>query len=548
MDRIGNIVQQQGFNYTPTSLMKNCKLLVWLLVAVGSLIRVDNSLAGVVIKPSSSSLFVSASHSCLDKPTLSCQSQFKSIFMPGLGSTGIEVSDIGFKDPLTSETATATANTSISVISLADGVEFTEVAGSVINIGPGLLSRIGMAAGSSINGRVSLVMDIPEPKRVTLELGINASVQRTEQTAVSSAFLRVSTIDSSGHFQSFSDSLSCNPNIPCTRNTVSRYDLDVVPGQEIFVFAYTGVNTGSLGTTGPISTSSAQATYTIRVIEQTECQGLTLDLFPSFPDTIWPTLLPSGSHDNTALIETKISTPAPPGGCVVNLNTEPVTAKGHSHSLYLIDKAGKIEMGGKTITSCTIPEGETTCRAADGSISPVIYTAPEISGEEKITATLKDTGEKASKSIFAMVPDLGPLSSLQFYRLTGSAGTPHTDNHYATNDTIFNIQGMAQDYFDICDEDICNETLGINDMTLPWGGLFDINGDWKTPHGMIVGVEKHRIGKAVDIDRCAQTLVMQRYLDRIAKKHSGDRIVEEALEVPGCEGPADTPRIHYDFP
>lgn len=472
--------------------------------------------------------------------------------MPGLGSTGIEVSDIGFNDPLTSQTATATANTSISVISLVDGVEFTEIAGSAINIGPGLLSRIGMAASSSINGRISLVMDIPEPKRVTLELGINASVQRTEQTAVSSAFLRVSTFDSSGHFQNlFSDSLSCDPNIPCTRNTVSRLDLDVIPGQEIFVFAYTGDNAGDIGRTGQISTSSAQATYTIRVIEQTECQGLTLDLFPSFPDTIWPTLLPSGSHDNTALVEPKVSSPAPAGGCVVNLDVEPVSAKGHStgHTpgIYPKDKAGKMEMGGKAITSCTIPEGETTCRATDGSISPVIYTAPEISGEEKITATLKDTGEKASKSIFTMVPDLGPLSSLQFYRPTGQTGD-HPDNHYGTNDTIFNIQGMAQDYFDLCDEDICNETLGINDMSLPWGGLFDVNGDWKSPHGMIVGVEKHRIGKAVDIDRCAQTLVMQDYLDKIAKKHSGKRIVEEALEVPGCEGPADTPRIHYDFP
>lgn len=142
-----------------------------------------------------------------------------------------------------------------------------------------------------------------------------------------------------------------------------------------------------------------------------------------------------------------------------------------------------------------------------------------------------------------MVPDLGPLSSLQSYRLTGQTGD-HPDNHYGTNDTIFNIQGMAQDYFDICDEDICNETLGINDMSLIWGGLFDVEGNWNSApgHGL------HRGGKSVDIDRCAQTLVMQDYLDRIAKKHSGDRIVESALKPPPCEGPADTPRIHYEFP
>jgi murein endopeptidase len=37
------------------------------------------------------------------------------------------------------------------------------------------------------------------------------------------------------------------------------------------------------------------------------------------------------------------------------------------------------------------------------------------------------------------------------------------------------------------------QLLFINDMSLPYGGLFDVNGDWKTPH------KTHRIGKSADI-------------------------------------------------
>ncbi len=287
--------------------------------------------------------------------------------------------------------------------------------------------------------------------------------------------------------------------------------------------------TYTITATCPSCTSGSPVTFTTRA---KGCQGLTLDLFSMLPDnTVWPTL-PSDSHDDTAVVIPQVTNPAPPSGCLVNFDVEPVSSQGHPHGIHPKDKAGKIT------TSCTIPEGMITCDSA------VQYTAPEISGEEKITATLKDTEEKVSKSIFIMVPDLGPLFSLQFYRLTGQTGD-HPDNHYGTNDTIFNIQGMAQDYFDLCDEDICNETLGINDMSLIWGGLFDVDGNWNsaTGHGL------HRGGKSVDIDRCAQTLVRQDDLDTIVEeRHNGDRIVESALKPPPCEGPADTPRIHYEFP
>jgi len=42
------------------------------------------------------------------------------------------------------------------------------------------------------------------------------------------------------------------------------------------------------------------------------------------------------------------------------------------------------------------------------------------------------------------------------------------------------------------------ESLGVNDMSLVNGGLFDIDADWDTPHNL------HRSGTSVDIDRSVE--------------------------------------------
>jgi len=82
------------------------------------------------------------------------------------------------------------------------------------------------------------------------------------------------------------------------------------------------------------------------------------------------------------------------------------------------------------------------------------------------------------------------------------------------------IAAMAADYYE--------ETgiaIGINDMSLPWGGLFDIDNNWSTPHS------KHRTGKSVDVDHSGVNEVK---LDNIAKEY-------------GCKR-REVDRIHYECP
>lgn len=64
-------------------------------------------------------------------------------------------------------------------------------------------------------------------------------------------------------------------------------------------------------------------------------------------------------------------------------------------------------------------------------------------------------------------------------------GTP------ATNGAIADAVKQYADEYGM-DNDIF---LAAIDMSLPWGGLFDINGDWQTPHSL------HRVGKSVDFSK-----------------------------------------------
>jgi hypothetical protein len=107
------------------------------------------------------------------------------------------------------------------------------------------------------------------------------------------------------------------------------------------------------------------------------------------------------------------------------------------------------------------------------------------------------------------LPLLALDSPFIFWRLTGKADE-HPSNHWGTPNTIESIQLIARDFFEGINPELTSPlwTLGINDMSLPLGGLFDIaeavkDGDrivgrlppdWLPPH------KSHRVGTSVDVD------------------------------------------------
>ena len=76
-------------------------------------------------------------------------------------------------------------------------------------------------------------------------------------------------------------------------------------------------------------------------------------------------------------------------------------------------------------------------------------------------------------------------------RLTGQL-PQHPDNHWGTVTSLNNTQLVALDYFAGF-----GATLGVNDLSLRQGGLFDIASSWQTPH------LSHRKGTSVDFDGTA---------------------------------------------
>jgi hypothetical protein len=72
--------------------------------------------------------------------------------------------------------------------------------------------------------------------------------------------------------------------------------------------------------------------------------------------------------------------------------------------------------------------------------------------------------------------------------------TSHPMNHYGATVLIEKIQEMARQF----QQEFPGYALSFNDMSLPWGGLFDIHQDWNCPHSL------HRLGHSVDVDHNAQ--------------------------------------------
>jgi hypothetical protein len=235
------------------------------------------------------------------------------------------------------------------------------------------------------------------------------------------------------------------------------------------------------------------------------CTGLSLELSPT---EVWPANTVGSTQ---SLIMAKVSKPAPAGGCLVKFEVNPVLSKGHDHGTHPKNKAGTVSPD-----SCTILANNTFC--------PVVYTAPEISGEEKITAKLmQGSQEKGTKdaTIRIRVPDLEALtdSAIGSWRLVGGTGS-HGQNHYGTVSTNAQIRGMATDYFEQT-----GIAIGVNDMSLEWGGLFDKDATWAPPHGL------HRVGKSVDVDHLG---VDEKLLNKFAGKY-------------GCQR-YEVSLIHYECP
>ncbi len=122
---------------------------------------------------------------------------------------------------------------------------------------------------------------------------------------------------------------------------------------------------------------------------------------------------------------------------------------------------------------------------------------------------------------FVSLIDPGPTTGLRY---TGQTAT-HPNNHNGSVELHFFVRDLATNYNNDADPGD-QGSFGLNDMSLPLGGVFDIQAGWSPPHS------RHRFGTDCDIDRYAQrpdgtlALIDTRLLRRKVRGLNGILLIE----------------------
>jgi hypothetical protein len=158
--------------------------------------------------------------------------------------------------------------------------------------------------------------------------------------------------------------------------------------------------------------------------------------------------------------------------------------------------------GGDTVARPTgsfmIAEGETVkvarLQTDIAGTASVIYRSSGFGGIDSIFAFSKSWHDSAGLAIPLEVDSLFLLEEGQHYQLTGAYNPPsvksrHTVNHYGTSKAHGRVKALADTLWQAY-----GKRLRINDMSLEYGGPFDVYNNWRTPH------RGHREGVDVDVD------------------------------------------------
>jgi len=185
-------------------------------------------------------------------------------------------------------------------------------------------------------------------------------------------------------------------------------------------------------------------------------------------------------------------------------NQQPADSGGHSHS----HTSPRRPVGGLNHATAA---GDTTntrdtlmVRTDSNGKGRFRYVASQFGGVELIKArALSDTSRWDTVSLVTRVPELQLLALGTKYEKVGGTCQHHgprddtlyqncrtpDNNHWGTGRLSAAIQRIAVAY----DSLHPGIRLRINDMSLPYGGLFDVNGNWRPDHS------EHRIGINADI-------------------------------------------------
>jgi hypothetical protein len=231
-----------------------------------------------------------------------------------------------------------------------------------------------------------------------------------------------------------------------------------------------------------------------------------------------------------------------PSGRPVDSGTLTLTAVpqpnggGHEHGAR---PAGTFVQVGEDVSVDGYPGGSAgsmTLTLSEAGEAQAIYRTSGVSGWERIRAVVANGGQVATEtaSVAVRVKGLQETtggSSMAFIGVTSR----HPDSHWGAGGMGLALQELADSLASIARfiESLPEpfrkrygrfpSVLAVNDMSLPWGGLFDINAEWVNPH------MEHRNGLDADVDvrRGAQDDAYARSVLRLWVDRMGHTVYDE---------------------
>ena len=193
------------------------------------------------------------------------------------------------------------------------------------------------------------------------------------------------------------------------------------------------------------------------------------------------------------------------------------TIGGHNHVSPPPPPITFIDVFGQTTTSCKTDSSSGECS--------VLLVAPDVSGSYIVVASSADAQDQ-TKGLLVAAPGLFQMTFTPPFTIPSGFKPIHPSNHFGSLALNARLVLLSSSYY-------ANKrkALVINDMSLPSGGIFDLDANWRAPRHVY-----HQTGHSVDIERMQSPPLTpgdQKFLDGLARILGFIRVQE--------------PQLHYEL-
>lgn len=183
-----------------------------------------------------------------------------------------------------------------------------------------------------------------------------------------------------------------------------------------------------------------------------------------------------------------------------------VTGQSNSGGHVENKHVGERPNGGFAAKREDAPSNPFTTTIGSGGTERVFFKTQPVSGLVTITAKNKTTGKSVGTiNVTVRIPDLKQLPAGGAYIRRGgtnkhtgpgapSGSTSPDNNHWGTSDLVATVESIAN----LMPANA--KKLIVNDMSLPWGGKFDIDGTWTVNSQRHTTIFGHAHGRAADLN------------------------------------------------